>query len=180
MSDQLLCVGTILGAHGLKGTLTVYSDTRPASGIAGYSFWYLGISPGKTKSYAVLRCWEHGKGGMLAELEGVTTREQAESLKKLKIWVAREAVAVDDDEYLWEDLINCEVYAKGVLMGIVVALEAYGAQDILCIHTLKDMDVQGEWLIPFTEDVVQSLDLEARRIDIHLLEGMDACFTPKS
>jgi len=179
MSHSLICVGTILGVHGLKGALTVYSDTRPAAGIADYECWHLGETSSVTMAFDVKRCWEHGKG-MLVELEGVTTREQAESLKKMKIWVSREAIEVDEDEILWEDLIDCKVYAEGVLLGEVTALEAYGAQDILCVTTLPEMERQGEWLLPFTEDVIQSLDVDEGRIDVTLLDGMDACFTPKS
>ncbi|MDQ6954965.1 MAG: ribosome maturation factor RimM [Mariprofundaceae bacterium] len=180
MTDTLICVGTILGVHGLKGTLTVYSDTRPASGIAGYSCWYLGMTAENVKAYAVDRCWQHGNKGMLAELEGVTTRTQAEQLKRVKIWVSADDIEVEDGEYLWENLLGCNVYVDDQLIGSVWALEAYGAQDILVVKTSESADVQGEWMLPFTEDVVQVVDMEERRVNICLLDGMEACFTPKS
>jgi len=179
MSKDLLYVGTVLSPHGLKGTFTLYSDTRPASGIAGYSCWYIGSTPTDAKEYAVKRCWQHGKG-MLVDLDVVTTREVAESLKKHNIYVTRDEIEVDDGEYLWEDLVGCHVYAGDELLGEVTALEAYGAQDILCVKSLPSMLKQGEWMLPFIEDTIQTLDLDAKRIDIELLEGMDACFTPKS
>jgi len=180
MTDTLICVGTILGVHGLKGTLTVYSDTRPASGIAGYSCWYLGMNADSAKAYYVRRCWQHGNKGMLAELEGVNTRTQAEQLKKIKIWVSTDEIEVDDDEYLWEELLDCAVYVGDKLIGSVKALEEYGAQDILVVKTPDDAVVQGEWMLPFTEDVIQLVDMQERRVDVCLLDGMDACFTPKS
>lgn len=180
MTDTLICVGTILGVHGLKGTLTVYSDTRPASGIAGYSCWYLGATADSAKAYTVSRCWQHGNKGMLADLEKVTTRTQAEQLKRIKIWVSSDEIEVDDDEYLWEELLDCDVYVENRLIGSVLALEEYGAQDILVVKTPEGAAVQGEWMLPFTEDVVQVVDLENRRIDACLLDGMDVCFTPRS
>jgi len=180
MTDTLICVGTILGVHGLKGTLTVYSDTRPASGIAGYSCWHLGMDADSAKAYTVDRCWQHGNKGMLVELEGVNTRTQAEQLKKIKIWVSTDEIEVDDDEYLWDELLDCAVYVDDKLIGSVKALEAYGAQDIIVVKTSERADVQGEWMLPFTEDVIQVVDMENRRIDVCLLDGMDACFTPKS
>jgi len=179
MLKSLLYVGKVLSPHGLKGTFALYSDTRPASGIAGYSFWYIGHSEADAKNYAVDRCWQHGKG-MLANLQGVDTRALAESLKQQNIYVARDEVEVDAGEYLWEDLIGCHVYAADELLGEVTALEAYGAQDILCVKSLPSMLKQGEWMLPFIEDTIQTLDLDEKRIDIELLEGMDACFTPKS
>ncbi|PCI42224.1 MAG: 16S rRNA processing protein RimM [Proteobacteria bacterium] len=180
MTDTLICVGTILGVHGLKGTLTVYSDTRPASGIAGYSCWHLGMTADAAKAYTVGRCWQHGNKGMLAELEGVTSRAQAEQLKKIKIWVSADEIDVDDDEYLWEELVGCDVYVDNRLIGSVLALEEYGAQDILVVKAPKDAAVQGEWMLPFTEEVIQLVDMQERRVDACLLDGMDACFTPKS
>jgi len=180
MTDTLVCVGTILGVHGLKGTLTVYSDTRPASGIAGYSCWYLGMEASTAKAYTVQRCWQHGNKGMLAELEEVTNRTEAEQLKKIKIWVSTNEIEVDDDEYLWEELLSCAVYVDDKCIGLVKALEEYGAQDILVVKTSEHADVQGEWMLPFTEDVIQLVDMENHRVDVCLLDGMDACFTPKS
>ncbi|MDQ6995622.1 MAG: ribosome maturation factor RimM [Mariprofundaceae bacterium] len=179
MSKDLLYVGSVLSPHGLKGAFSIYSDTRPASGIAGYSFWFIGESPDTAKSYTVERCWQHGKG-MLVHLEHVNTLELAMSLKKQNIYVSRDEMLVEDDEYLWEDLLGCHVYAGDVLLGKVSALEAYGAQDILCVKSVPDMAQQGDWMIPFIEDTIIALNLDDKRIDIQLIDGMDACFTPKS
>jgi 16S rRNA processing protein RimM len=174
----LLHVGDIQGVHGLKGALTIYSHTRPADGIAGYSCWWVGVSEAKAKAYPVRRCWQHGKR-VLAELEGVLDRNAAEALKGQKIWVSQDEVEVADDEYLWEELTGCEVYTDaGKLLGQVAALEEYGAQDILTVRTPPQAAEPGEWMLPFIHDVVLDVDLDARRITVHLLEGMDACFTP--
>jgi len=186
--DRLFEVGVIHGPHGLKGVLTIYSHTRPAIGIAGYSFWWLGAGPEATKSYKIERCWKHGKR-ILAELEGVGDCDQAALLKQMHIWVPADEVTVGEDEYLWADLIGCEVRriddeggsggSNGVLLGAVVALEEYGAQDILIVRTPADARQQGEWMLPFIEDVVLDVDLTARCITVDLPEGMDACFTPR-
>jgi len=132
------------------------------------------------KPYTVERCWQHGNKGMLAELEGVTSRTQAEQLKKIKIWVSTDEIEVDDDEYLWEELLGCAVYMDDKFIGSVKALEEYGAQDILVVKSSEDADVQGEWMLPFTEDVIALVDMEKRRLEVCFLDGMDACFTPKS
>lgn len=185
--DHLLEVGVIHGPHGLKGALTIYSHTRPAIGIAGYSFWWLGINSEVTKPYKVKRCWQHGKR-ILAELEGVINCDQATLLKQMHIWVPADEATVGEGEYLWADLIGCEVHqisderggggSGGVLLGVVVALEEYGAQDILTVRTPEDAKQQGKWMLPFIEDVVLDVDLAERRITVDLPEGMDACFTP--
>jgi len=120
-------------------------------------------------------------------LDGVYDCNSADALKDMSIWVAADDVETEDDEYLWADLIACEVYvcdAQGddadVCLGTVTSLEAYGAQDTLIVRTPPNAEKPGEWLLPFIEGVVQDVDLDLRRIRVTLPEGMDACFTPKS
>ena len=175
-----LHIGDILGAHGLKGALTVFSFTRPAEAVAGYPRWWLGQTAATATAYNVNRCWQHGKR-MLVELEGVTNCNQAELLKGHKIWVPSDAVNVADDEHLWQNLIGCTVVLEstGAVLGTVSALEEYGAQDILSVITADDADIKGEWMIPFIEDVIVEVNLDEARIMVNLPEGMDACFTPR-
>ena len=141
-------IGDILGVHGLKGTLIVYSYTRPADAVAGYSCWWLGETAETATAYELRRCWQHGKR-MLAEIEGISDCQSAEALKGWKIWIPADDVETGEDEYLWEDLIGCRVLQQGGdLLGTVAALEEYGAQDNLLVRTAPDSQAQGEWLIP--------------------------------
>jgi len=176
----LLKVGAIRGPHGLKGALIIYSYTRPAIGIAGYSFWWLGESSESAKPCKVERCWTHGKR-ILAELENVSDVDTATALAGQRIWIDAANVLPEEGEYLWQDMIGCTVIEKSGNreLGKVVALEEYGAQDILTVRTPEDARQQGEWMLPFIEDVVLDVDLAARRITVDLPEGMDACFTPR-
>jgi len=178
--NKYLHVGDILGAHGLKGALIVYSHTRPADAVAGYSCWWLGETAETAKRYALKRCWQHGKR-MLAEIEGVIDCSSAEALKGLKIWISSDEVESDEDEYLWVELIGCQVVRQGSneLLGTVTALEEYGAQDNLLVKTVEGAELQGEWLIPFTGQVVTEVNLDDGVIVVDMPEGMDACFTPR-
>ena len=179
-NNSFLYVGDLVGVHGLKGALIVYSHTRPANAVAGYSCWRLGKSADSAKPYAVKRCWQHGKR-MLVELDGVTDCNQAELLKGLKVWISASEVETEDDEYLWEDLIDCVVVRQGSeeLLGRVIALEEYGAQDNLLVETMHDAETEGEWLIPFTEQIVVGVDLDEGVIVVDMPDGMDVCFTPR-
>ncbi len=174
-----LHVGDILGAHGLKGALIVFSHTRPASAVAGYSCWWVGESAEVAKIYDVSRCWQHGKR-MLAELDGIDDCNSAETFKGLKIWIPISEVETGEGEYLWEELIGCDVRTvdAGQTLGSVAAMEEYGAQDTLVVKTQADAAQPGEWLIPFTEEIIIEVDLDKGLILIAMPEGMDACFTP--
>ncbi len=178
--ERLIEVGVISGAHGLKGAMSIRSHTRPAIGIAGYSFWWLGKDAGSARPYAVERCWRHGRR-ILAKLRGVDSVEAADVLKGARIWVDAADIEVGEDEYLWQDLIGCTVVEEsGRVLGRVRAMADYGAHDILIIVAPPQAEEAGEWMLPFTRDVVRRVDLEHRRIEVHLPEGMDACFTSRS
>ena len=173
--DRLLEVGAVQSPHGLKGALIIYSHTRPALGIAGYSFWYIGKDAASAKRFEIVRCWQHGRR-LLAQLAGIQDADAAAMLKGQIIWVDEAEVSLEEDEYLWADLIGCAVFdTSGRELGRIVGLEAYGAQDILSVRA-----PEGDWMIPFVESIVQRVDLDARRIEVALPEGMDACFTPRS
>ena len=176
----MLYIGDILNPHGLKGSLIVFSHTRPADAVAGYLRWYVGKDESNVTEYAVSDCHQHKKH-ILAKLEGVDHIDQAQALKGMKIFVSEDEVEVEEDEFLWQDLIGCTVVDQaGNKLGEVTALHEYGAQDNLEIKTTADMEVSGEWLLPFIEDVVALVDLDKQIIEVNLIDGMDACFTPKS
>ena len=158
----------------------MFSHTRPVDAVAGYLRWYLGKTEKNVQEYTVLDCHQHKKR-ILAKLEGIDTIEQAEALKGMKIWVHEADVEVDEDEYLWQELIGCKVINQyNEVLGTVSNLHEYGAQDILEVRTDPDAEISGEWMLPFIEDVILDVDLDEKVIQIEQLEGMDACFTPKS
>ena len=158
----------------------MFSHTRPANAVAGYLRWYIGKDAESAQVYDVVDCHQHKKR-ILAKLEGIETIEQVEQLKGMKIFVPEDEIEVDDDEFLWQDLIGCLVFDQdGNKLGEVSALHEFGAQDNLEIKTTTDMETSGEWLLPFIEDVIVDVDLEKKKIQVNMLDGMDACFSPKS
>jgi 16S rRNA processing protein RimM len=64
-------------------------------------------------------------------------------------------------------LKGCAVYADGEYIGTVTDVLDYGGTEILKV----DLDEQ-ETLIPFAESYLGKLDLEGRRIDVKLPEGL--------
>lgn len=141
----------------------------------------MGYSPESLQQFRFVRGWIHGNR-LFACLQGVEDCNFAEKLKGQSIWVSRLAVEpAAEDEHFWADMIGYEVWdiEKRILLGSVAGLQNFGAEDILCIHTADGADISGEWLLPFIEDVIIDVNAGARRIDVRLPEGMEACFTPR-
>ncbi|MDO5630655.1 MAG: ribosome maturation factor RimM [Paracoccus sp. (in: a-proteobacteria)] len=155
MSDRI-CIGAIAGAFGVKGEVRLKSFCANPPDIATYG--PLTTEDG-ARSFTV-RLTRPVTGGLGARLSGVTTREDAERLKGVTLWAARDALpSLPDDEFYHTDLIGLEVVdTGGRVLGRVRAIFDHGAGDILDIHGPYPM------LIPFTRAAVPTVDLTARRI----------------
>lgn len=168
MSDRV-CVGAIAGAFGVKGEVRLKSFCAEPGDIADYSPLY--TEDGKREFMVTLtRPLSNGLG---ARLSGVKTKEDADALKGVTLWADRDKLPVlPDDEFYHNDLIGLEVLdTGGTRLGEVRNVVNHGAGDLLEIvgPTLK-----STVLLPFTREVVPTVDLTAGRIIADPPEGLFA------
>jgi 16S rRNA processing protein RimM len=118
-----------------------------------------------TRAFEVAHARE-GKGHLVATLKGVTTRNEAERLNGIELYVAREKLpATDDDEYYHADLIGlAAVTTAEEPLGKVIAIHNFGAGDIIEIAPPKGATM----LLPFTNAVVPTVDIAGGRVVIEL------------
>ena len=118
---------------------------------------------------------------LVATLKGITSRDEAERLNGLELYVAREKLpATDEDEYYHADLIGlAAVTTADEPLGRVVAIHNFGAGDIIEIAPPHG----ATRLLPFTNAVVPTVDLAGGRVVIDLpeeIEGDDPDNTGRS
>ena len=161
MSQQeqdLICVGHIMGAHGIKGWTRVYSHTSPRNNISSYGPLMLESDNGLVQKQ--VKGQESGKH-VLLKIEGVDDRNTAEALSGCKLFISRQQLPdLQADEYYWSELIGMSVESmQAESLGTVDSLLETGADDVLV--------VQGERqrLIPFVlGDIVKQVDRDENRI----------------
>ncbi len=125
------------------------------------TIWVGGVARKITKARDTHRGW-------LVALEGILTRNDAETLKGLPVEVDRAQLALEDDDILLADLIGCEVHRlDGTPWGTIAAVEANEHQDLLVIHA---GDV--ERLLPLVDEFVTSIDLAAKIVTVDPPEGL--------
>jgi 16S rRNA processing protein RimM len=158
MSD-LICVGAIAGAFGVRGEIRIKSFCAVPEDIESYS--PLTTEDG-SKSYT-LTLSNSIKNGFAARLAGVATKEQADALRGVRLFARRDQLpSLPDDEYYHADLVGLEVLdTGGKILGHIKSVQNHGAADLLEIHApgLKDTV-----LLPFTLVAVPTIDLAAGRI----------------
>ncbi|MEO6608244.1 MAG: ribosome maturation factor RimM [Aestuariivirga sp.] len=133
---QLVSVGVILGAHGIRGDVKIKSFTADPKAFASYG--PLTASDGRvfeiTKS-------KPASDHFICTLKNVTDRNQSEALKGTELLVAREKLPkLPDGEFYLSDLNGKNVEADGNSLGAVVGFQNYGAGDL--------MELQSGELIP--------------------------------
>lgn len=156
--DDLIEVGHILGAHGVKGQLKVFSNTSPRENIVGYSPWQL-VQAGNQRTVRVTGK-RQGKN-VIASIEGVSDRDQANALIGAKILIHRDQLPeLEAGEYYWSQLTGLQVFSVGGDdLGVVDHMMETGANDVLVVHG------ERERLIPFVMDeVVKKIDLQSKQI----------------
>ena len=111
------------------------------------------------------------KDHLVATFKGVTTREEAERLNGLELYVAREKLpATDEGEFYHADLIGLTVVTTSdAPLGRVVAIHNFGAGDIIEIAPSHGATM----LLPFTNAVVPTVDLKNGRVVIELPGEID-------
>ncbi len=153
--DDMVCVGAIAGAFGVRGEARIKSFCADPGAIADYS--PLSTEDGRQIELKLGRAI---KDGFAARLSGVTTREDVEALKGTRLYAHRDDLpALPDDEYYHADLIGLEVVdTGGAALGKVRAVPDFGAGDVLDVLGPKEL------MIPFTREAVPTVDLTAKRV----------------
>jgi 16S rRNA processing protein RimM len=160
-----ICVGAISGSYGVRGEVRLKSFCAEPTAIADYGpLW----TEDGTRSFKITLT-RPVAGGLGARIAGLATKEEADALKGISLFVARDKLPnLPDDEYYYADLIGLEVRdTGGVLLGRVTAMHNHGAGDLIEVGGATPL------LLPFTLAVVPTVDLAAGRVVVDPPEVLD-------
>lgn len=165
--DDLVLVGYISGAYGIQGWVRIRPYSADAYAMLHAKTWWL--DKPSLRDVDVMHAKIHGDD-LVAQLMGVADRNAAEALKGAAVQVRRSHFPpLSDDEFYWVDLIGLAVEnVQGESMGAVVDLMDNGAHPILRVQApaATDADKPREWLIPFVDQFVKSVDQAAKKITV--------------
>jgi len=154
-------LGKLVGVWGVKGWVKLHSYTRNRADISQYKTWYLQAPRSKAEPtpIKVLNCREQGQG-IVAELDGVTDRDQAMAMSGQLIFVKQSDLPkLPKGEFYWQQLIGLKVKNESGEIAQVKSILETGANDVLVCKNIEDG--KGDVLIPYTDETVLEIDLEA-------------------
>ena len=149
MTEKRVALAAVAGAHGMKDEVRLKLFSDSAASLASHRNVYVG-----GVEHRLLNIREGGKTAV-ARFEDVADRSAAAALRGQLVEVDRSALPpLEEGEYYHADLIGLAcVDADGQLLGTVVAVENFGAGDLLEVE-LPD---GRKSLIPFKDGIA---DLE--------------------
>lgn len=166
--EKRICLGEISTAHGVRGLvrIRIYGDDPQA--LTKYGPLFTSETGDKT---ITIKMKNAANKFWIAEVEGVTDRNVAETLRGTKLWIAREKLPEpeDDDEFYYEDLIGMIVKteAEGDV-GTVVAVENFGAGDLLEVKP----PAGSSFYLPYADEYILEVNLPAKIIKAEIPEGL--------
>ena len=164
---ELICVGAIAGAFGVRGEVRLKSFTSIPEAIADYAPLF---TENGEKKFDVVITGEI-KNGLSARMSGVISKDDADKLKGIRLFVPRERLQeLLEEEYYHTDLIGLKVQnLEGYNIGRIISVLNHGASDLLEIRNKSHKD---SFLVPFTKEIVPKVDIKNSIVIIDPPEGL--------
>ncbi len=163
---RLLEIGIISRPHGTSGEVKVQTSPEYLTALEGVRKVYLGNA---IQGTPVLGCRIH-QNALLLQLEGVQSRNDAESLRGARVQVrTSELPVLSPGEYYSFQLVGMHVTDEtGTELGIVSDILATGSNDVYVVNTPDG----SELLLPAIESVIRKVDPDSQRMEVKVPEGL--------
>jgi len=161
--DPRIEIGRIARAHGIRGEVVIVTHDPESRVLEDLeAVWAAGVERRMVEARNTHRGW-------LVRFEGIVTRNDAEALRGQAVEIDRDALVLEDDDVLLDDLVGCRVkLVDGTPWGTISSVVS-GMQDLLVIH-----DGELERLLPLVDEFVKAIDLEAGVVTVDPPEGLPA------
>lgn len=164
MKLESVKIGRIVNAHGIRGEVRVQPYRQDPQFLTRFKTFYI-----KGQAVKPTACHVH-KSLVLMKLPGVEDMNTALTYKDTDIYIRRDDPRIPEDIVFDDELLGMEVVRDdtGEVLGTITDVTEYPAHDVYTVRGKKEI------LIPAVPDVfIKSVDLDANRMVVHLLEGMD-------
>lgn len=152
--------GEIVNTHGVRGEIKMLPWLDSPEDMRGFTRCRIG-----GKDYAITACRVQNTCDLL-KLEGVDTMEAAQALRGKTVTLYREDM--DEDVIFAGDLIGMEVFSQGEKIGELTQVLDYPGNQVYVVKGEK------EYMLPAVKEFILSTDLDGNRMEVKLLEGMEA------
>lgn len=164
-------VGKIVNTQGLQGELRLlsvsdFAEERYQKGSR------LALFDDKDQFVQEVEIASHRqqKNFDIVKFKGMYHINDVEKFKGFSVKVAEENLTeLEDDEFYYHEIIGLDVYEGDQLIGKISDILQPGANDVWVVKRKGKKDL----LLPYIPPVVLNVDLQAKRVDVEIMEGLD-------
>jgi len=155
---DLILVGRVAGAFGVKGDIRITAYTADPMALVDYRE----LKHEDGRAALTLTAGRPAKGGIIVRAREVETRDQAEALRGLRLYIPRQVLPEpEEDEFYVADLVGLAVETpEGELLGKVRSVQDFGAGDLLEVQPPSG----ASWWLPFTRDAVPEVRIAQGKV----------------
>lgn len=166
---DLFRVGVIANTHGVKGEVKIFPTTDAPERFKKLKSVILDAK--REKITFEIQSARFFKNLVIVKFKGIDNINDIEKYKGCDLYVTREnATPLNEGEYYIADLIDMNVVDEdGKELGVLFDVMQTGANDVFVV---KLKESEKELLLPNIPDCVLNVDLDARVITVHVLDGL--------
>jgi len=153
--NNYICVGKIINTFGIKGELKILSDFEYKERIFKKDF---PIYIGELKEKELVNTYRMHKNYDLVVFNSYTNINEVLKYKGNKIYIKREDLKLNDNEYLLNDLIGLEVIDNDKTIGVVIDYEKS------INNVLIKVKNNNTFYIPLYSNYIKNIDIKAKKI----------------
>lgn len=155
-------IGDIVNTHGIKGELKIISHFKYKNNV------FIKGTPiyiGKNKEKQVINSYRKHKIFDMITLLGFNDINEVLKYKGEPVYIDKNEIKIDG--ILNEELIDMDVYNDESFIGKVTDILNNGVYDILVIEKENNKN-----LVPNINEFIKNIDLENKKIQINMIEGL--------
>ena len=168
MEKNLFPIGRVIKPHGVRGKVKVEYFGEDLHQLSLYREIFIEDEKGRPEVFEILEVIPQPPR-LILRLKGIEKVEEAEPLIGKEILVEKKALLeLEEGEYYWVDLLGMKVETQGgKRIGEVREIFPTGANDVYVVEGKR-----REILLPATEEVIRSIDLKRRVMEVVRIEGL--------
>lgn len=166
-------IGTVGKTHGIHGEIALRLSVDIGDLVeAGQRIFLMLEEDGLLVPYAIASHRSKAGDIDLVRFDGVSTREEAERLTGMRVWLSRDFIGEDEEEgdpYAWGRYVGYSIAAQsGEAIGTVIEVDESTINTLLVVQ----MPERGEVLLPIAEELLLGSDDAARSLRLQIPEGL--------
>jgi 16S rRNA processing protein RimM len=169
MSEKLYTVGKIVNTHGIRGELKIISETDfPERFDVGSELVIVDAQNNQTQ--VKVQSSRLHKNMYIVKFDKYDNINDVEKYKGTLLKIeAKYQEPLEEGEYYYNEIIGCKVITEeGQELGLITEILTPGANDVWVVSLPNNKQL----LLPVIDQVVLEVDVPAKIVRIHLMEGL--------